>query len=233
MNVIIPMAGLGTRFPKDQYPYKPLIDINGKPMIIRAIESLGIKGNYYFAIRKNEHLDYVKEIIYNTLPSAAFIEIDYVTEGPACTVLLFKEYINNKEELVVANCDQIMEWNADLFLYNARLYDGCVVTYHSDTDKNSYVKLSNKGQALEFKEKIVISNIGLNGIHYWQQGSFFVDSAEDMIAANNRAPNNEFYVAPTYNYMIKRGLNVGIFHIPNQQHNPVGVPEDLEKYLSK
>jgi len=233
MNVIIPMAGLGTRFPKDQYPYKPLIDINGKPMIIRAIESLGIKGNYYFAIRKNEHLDYVKEIICNALPSATFIEIDYVTEGPACTVLLFKEYINNKEELVVANCDQIMEWNVDLFLYNARLYDGCVVTYHSDTDKNSYVRINSVGQALEFKEKIVISNIGLNGIHYWQQGSFFVDSAEDMIAANDRAPNNEFYVAPTYNYMIKRGLNVGIFHIPNQQHNPVGVPEDLEKYLNK
>ena len=41
------MAGLGSRFPRDKfYLPKPLIDVNGKPMIQRAIESLDIDGQY-------------------------------------------------------------------------------------------------------------------------------------------------------------------------------------------
>jgi hypothetical protein len=77
----------------------------------------------------------------------------------------------------------------------------------------------------------VISNISLNGIHYWKRGNDFVKSAEAMIAADERAPNGEFYIAPTYNYMIQEGLEVGIYHIPNEQHHAVGVPVDLERFL--
>lgn len=231
VNVIIPMAGEGTRFPKDQYLPKPLIDVNGKPMIVRAIDSLGINGQYHFIVRKNEYTNIVKEIISKVVNKPKFVEIDKTTEGPACSALLFRDQINNNQELVIANCDQIMEWNSDLFFHNVRLYDGAVVTYYSDTDKNSYVKLDNKGRAVKFAEKEVISNISLNGIHYWKQGSYFVTSADAMIDADDRAPNGEFYIAPTYNYMIKQGMNVGIYHIPNEQHHAVGVPVDLEKFL--
>lgn len=231
INVIIPMAGEGSRFPKDQYLPKPLIDINGKPMIVRAIESLDIDGQYFFIIRKNEYTGIVKDIIGKVVSNPIFIEISQTTQGPACSVLLFKDLINNENELVTANCDQIMEWNSDLFFHNARLYDGAVVTYYSDTDKNSYVKLDNKGRAIQFAEKEVISNISLNGIHYWKHGKFFVESAQSMIGADDRAPNGEFYIAPTYNYMIKKGMNVGIYHIPNEQHHAVGVPVDLERFI--
>ncbi len=230
-NVIIPMAGEGSRFPKDQYLPKPLIDVNGKPMIVRAIESLGIEGQYHFIIRQNEYTNIVKDIIGRVVKNPKFVEITQTTEGPACSALLFREEINNNEELVIANCDQIMEWDSKLFFHNVRLYDGAVVTYYSDTDKNSYAKLDKKGHVIEIREKEVISNISLNGIHYWASGKYFVDSAEEMISADDRAPNGEFYIAPTYNYMVKKGLSVGIYHIPNEQHHPVGVPVDLEKFL--
>lgn len=231
INVVIPMAGLGTRFPQDQYLPKPLIDVNGKPMIVRAIESLDIDGQYYFIIRQNEYTPIIKDIISKVVDNPFFVEITETTEGPACSVLLLKNLINNESELITANCDQIMEWNSKLFFHNVRLYDGAVVTYYSDTDKNSYVKLDRKGRAVQFAEKEVISNISLNGIHYWNQGKFFVESAEAMIEANDRAPNGEFYIAPSYNYMIQSGKTVGIYHIPNEQHHAVGVPVDLEKFL--
>lgn len=230
-NIIIPMAGEGSRFPKDQYLPKPLIDVHGKPMIVRAIESLGIQGQFYFVIRKNDYTGLVKDIIKRVVNNPTFIEITTTTEGPACSALLFESEINNDQELIIANCDQIMEWNSDLFFHNVRLYDGAVVTYYSDTDKNSYVRLDRKGQVAEVREKEVISNISLNGIHYWKQGRYFVDSAHAMIAENDRAPNGEFYIAPTYNYMIKKNLSVGIHHIPNEQHHAVGVPVDLERFL--
>jgi len=232
MNILIPMAGLGSRFlTKGFHQPKPLIDVNGTPMIIRAIESLGIdNARYLFVISKNEYSESVKKEI-SKYVNCNFIEINYITEGPACSALLFKDQINNDDELIIANCDQIMEWSADLFLLNVRQYDGAVVTYHETTDKNSYAKVNKQGQVIEIQEKNVISNISLNGIHYWKNGSYFVDSAQEMIDDDYRAPNGEFYVGPSYNYMIKNRLTVGIYHIPNQMHHPVGVPDDLEKFI--
>ena len=232
VNIIVPMAGNGSRFPKDQYQFpKPLLDVNGQPMIRRAIQSMGFKAHWHFILRQNEFLDQTKKILLDTVENPKFIVVDQETQGPACSTLLFKDQINNDNELITINCDQIMEWNSDNFFHNVRQYDGAVVTYYNDTDKNSYARINQNGDVIEMREKQVISNISLTGIHYWKKGSYFVHSAEAMIAANDRAPNGEFYIAPTYNYMIKENLRVGIYHIPNEQFHPVGVPADLEKFI--
>lgn len=226
------MAGLGSRFPSHTYPMpKPLIEVNGEPMISKAIKSLNLDGNYFFVIAKNQFTSLVEETITAIKPGSKFIEIDYITEGPANSALLFRNQINSNEELIIANCDQIMEWNSENFLHNVRLYDGAVVTYHTDTDKNSYARLDKNGLVVEIREKEVISNVSLNGIHYWKKGSHFVSSADKMMELQDRAPNGEFYIGPTYNHMIRQGLKVGIYHIPNEQHHPVGIPDDLKKYL--
>lgn len=232
MNILIPMAGLGSRFPSHQYPMpKPLIEVNGEPMISKAIKSLNLDGNYFFVIAKNKFTNLVKETILALKENSTFIEIDYITEGPAVSALLFRKEIDTDEELVIANCDQIMEWNSTNFLHNVRLYDGAVVTYHTDTEKNSFARLDKTGFVVEIREKEVISNVSLNGIHYWKKGNYFVSSADKMIELQDRAPNGEFYIGPSYNHMIRQGLKVGIYHIPNEQHHPVGVPDDLQRYL--
>ena len=234
MNILIPMAGRGSRFNLPQYNLpKPLININQKPLIEYVIDSLDLAGNCIFIVQKY-HIDHygVDEILKGIDPFCKIIAIDEVTDGPACSALLAKEYINNEDELVIANCDQIMEWNSEIFLANCRFYDGAVVTYHETSNKNSYAKLSSKGSVLQIKEKEVISNVSLNGIHYWKKGNYFVRSAEEMIRKNERY-NNEFYIGPSYNHMISNRLDVGIYHIPNEQHNAVGVPEDLENYLMR
>lgn len=230
------MAGEGTRFPRDTYKIpKPLIDIKGMSMIQMAIESLGLSGTYHFVIRKDSYYDQVCSLLHKILPNPKIISVEETTEGPAASSLLFKDFINSEEELVIANCDQIMWWDPDLFLTTARYYkyDGLVVTYSTSTPKNSYARIDQQGFVQEIKEKEVISDISLNGIHYWRKGKYFVQSAEDMIQCNDRAPNGEFYVGPSYNHMIKKGHKVGIHHIPNYQHNPVGVPEDLNSFLEK
>ena len=115
MNVIIPMAGLGSRFFTEQYKLpKPLIDIRGKPMIQRAIETLDLDGQYFFLLRQSEFTKAMISTIKAILPSAKFKIIDYLTEGPACSAMLF-EYdldLDPDDELVIANCDQIMSWNS-------------------------------------------------------------------------------------------------------------------------
>jgi NDP-sugar pyrophosphorylase family protein len=226
------MAGLGSRFAEAGFSIpKPLIPVNGEAMISKAVKSLNLQGQYYFILSSNSYTKHIIEVLESIVKKPHFCIIDYVTNGPASSVQLVSEHINNSDELVVANCDQIMTWNSAAFLHNARLYDGCLVTYHSDTTKNSYAKLNAKGLVTEVREKQVISNVSLNGIHYWKQGRYFCDSYEAMVQNNDTAPNGEFYVGPSYNYMIRNNRIVGIYHIPNEQHHPVGVPDDLKAYL--
>jgi choline kinase len=65
MNILIPMAGLGSRFPKEKFKTKPLIEINSIPMIIRAVESLDLDGDHLFVIRKSEFSVEIKSVIKN------------------------------------------------------------------------------------------------------------------------------------------------------------------------
>lgn len=232
MNILIPMAGLGSRFPSDKFPLpKPLIRINHIPMIVKAVNSLGIQGQFLYVISKNRFTEELREWLLRYTPDCKIIEIDYLTEGPACSALLFENEIDNDDELIIANCDQIMTWNSEQFLANVRMFDGAVVTYYHNHERNSYAKVNRHGLVTQIKEKQVISNIALNGIHYWKQGSMFVNSAKQMIKNEDRADNGEFYVGPTYNYLISKGKRVGIHHIPNEQHHAVGIPEDLEAYI--
>ena len=234
MNIIIPMAGLGKRFQDDGFDKpKPSIDINGIPMIQKAIESLDIDGKYIFITRNTEYSENINQVLKKIKPDCVIKEIDYVTDGPASTCNLVREYINNNDNLVVANCDQIMWWSGSNFISscNASDYDGVIVTYTSQTTKNSYAKLDRFGYVEELKEKEVISDISLNGIHFWKRGVDFIESYDKMVKLNDRAPNGEFYVSLSYNHMIENGKKVGIYHIPNFQHNPVGTPDDLREYI--
>ena len=156
MNIVIPMAGEGTRFPRDTYRIpKPLIDVNGIPMIQRAIESLGLTGTYHFAIRKDSYYDQVCTLLHRILPNPKIISVEETTEGPAASCLLFKDCINTEEELVIINCDQIMWWDPNLFLTVARYYkyDGMVVTYTTTTPKNSYAEINKDGFVKRIVEK--------------------------------------------------------------------------------
>jgi len=234
MNIVIPMAGLGNRFKIEGYDdIKPMIKIGGRTMIERVIDSLNFDGQYIFIVNtQNKQGEDLKSLLKNITNNPIIIEIDYLTEGPANTALLAKDYINNEEPLIVTNCDQIMEWDIDKFKQHVQLTncDGTVVTYTTTTNKNSYVELDKNGTAIKFYEKEVVGDVSLNGIHFWKKGIYFIESAESMIKNGIRV-NNEFYVSLTYNQLIEKGFKIDNYHIPNDNHWSVGTPSDLKKYL--
>ena len=235
INVVVPMAGLGSRLPISVYgTIKPLIQINGTSMIRLVVNSLNLDGKYIFIYRRDEYSTELRKVLEEIDIPAEFIVVEELTKGPAETCLAAKELINNDSELVIANADQIMWWNSNQFLGSARSdgLDGLIVTYSSTLERNSFARVSQNGLVTEVREKEVISEIALAGIHYWRKGKEFINSAEKMIS-EGRYALGEFYVGPTYNLMIESGAKIGIYHIPGYQHNPVGVPEDLEKYKEK
>ena len=243
VNIVIPMAGNGSRFAKAGYKNpKPFIDVNGKPMIQRVMDNLAFENdNYeisYFLIAKQEHLNKEKELVeylqekYNV----TFITVDKTTEGAACTVLFARKYINNYDMLIFANSDQIVDFEIKNFIDDAvnKDLDASILTF-IDEEKNpkwSFAKIDENSLVEKVAEKQVISQYATVGIYLYKKGSIFVDGAIDMIINNDRF-NNEFYVCPVYNYIIKNGNKVGIFNIENSAMHGLGTPEDLQKYLKR
>jgi NDP-sugar pyrophosphorylase family protein len=231
------MAGNGSRFKKNgEMMPKPLIDVDGLTMIEQAVKTLGLDGHFIFITRIYDDPqlnDQINTTLKNISPDCTIIPIDYLTEGAASTAFLAKEFINNDEELVVANCDQILRWDSDKFLeFRERECDGIVVTYNANTEKNSYIRVDENGFGVELAEKKVISNLSLNGVHYWKSGKDFVRSYQAMYKHNDTA-NGEYYMSITYNYLIKEGKKILPYNIPIDEIFCIGTPEDLEKYLKE
>ena len=232
MNVLIPMAGAGSRFQQAGYTFpKPLIDVKGKPMIQVVVENLGIDANFIFVVQKEHREKYNLDTLLNLIaPNSKVVEVDGLTEGAACTALLAKEYIDNDNPLFFANSDQFVEWDSTEFMYkmNETDADGGIVSFRATHPKWSFAKINESGLVTEVAEKNPISDIATVGYYYWKKGSDFVKYAEEMIEKDIRV-NNEFYVCPVFNQAIEDGKEIRTFDIPKMWG--LGTPEDLKYYL--
>ena len=240
LNIVVPMAGAGSRFAKIGYnDPKPLIPVFGQPMIRVAIENLrpNLRHRFIF-ICQRAHLDAFgleEKLKAWGGPNTIVAEVPGLSEGAACTVLTVKKYIDTGSPLMIANCDQYIDIDIDDYLADMRdrRLDGAIMTLASSDPKWSYAALDAQGHVTEVVEKKVISPHATVGIYNYRRGADFVAAAEAMIAANERV-NNEFYVAPAYNQMIAAGAKLGIYDIGAEADGMygLGTPEDLELFLT-
>jgi HAD superfamily hydrolase (TIGR01509 family) len=232
MNILIPMAGAGSRFQAAGYTFpKPLIDVEGKPMIQVVVDNLNIGATYIYVVQKEHRAKYNLDTLLNLItPNCKIVEVDGMTEGAACTTLLAKEYINNDAPLIMANSDQFLEWDSNEFMYKMieQKVDGGIVTFTATHPKWSFAKIDEYGYVTEVAEKNPISDIATVGVYYWAKGSDYVKYAEQMISKNIRT-NNEFYTCPTFNEAISDGKKIKVFNIDKMWG--LGTPEDLKYYL--
>jgi beta-phosphoglucomutase-like phosphatase (HAD superfamily)/dTDP-glucose pyrophosphorylase len=232
MNVLIPMAGAGSRFATAGYTFpKPLIEVNGKPMIQVVVENLNIEAKYTFIVQEEHYEKYNLKYLLNLIaPGCNIVQVNGITEGAACTTLLAKEYINTDQPLLIANSDQFLEWNSNecLYAFNADGIDAGIVTFKNTHPKWSYARVGDDGFVAEVAEKKPISNDATVGVYFWKQGLDYVRCAEQMIDKNIRV-NNEFYVCPVFNEAIEEGKKVRIKEIRKMWG--IGTPEDLHYFL--
>ncbi|MEY4616730.1 MAG: hypothetical protein RJB66_1690 [Pseudomonadota bacterium] len=236
INIVIPMAGRGSRFAKVGYEVpKPLIPVGERAMIELVIANLRPSQPHRFIfIAQNEHIityELGHKLRKWAGENSILIGIDGVTEGAACTVLTAKEHINNESHLMIANSDQWIEFDIDSYLKSfERSIDGLIMTMKANDPKWSFIKYENNRVA-DVVEKKVISDEATVGIYNFRHGRDFVNAAERMIAKNLRV-NNEFYVAPAYNQLIKEGHQIGFYNIGSELDGMygLGTPEDLNKF---
>jgi HAD superfamily hydrolase (TIGR01509 family) len=233
MNVLIPMAGAGSRFAEAGYTFpKPLIEVGNKPMIQVVVDNLNIDAHHIFIVQKEHYDQYNLETVLNLIkPDCTIVQVEGVTEGAACTTMLAREYINNESPLVIANSDQFVEWNSNevLYAFSTEGVGGGILTFESTHPKWSYARTDNDGWVDKVAEKDPISNNATVGVYYYSRGCDYVNSVDSMIAKDIRT-NNEFYVCPAYNEFIGTGGKVRIKNVPGMWG--LGTPEDLNNFMS-
>ncbi len=232
LNIVIPMAGEGSRFAAAGYTFpKPLIEVEGKPMIQRVVENLQIDAKYIFLVRAEHYETYQLKYMLNLMaPGCAIIQVPNKTEGAACTVLAAKDYIDNDAPLLVVNSDQLLEWNPHEVMHGFESADAGIVTFTGTHPKWSYVRRNDDGFVVEVAEKKVISDEATCGLYFWKSGAGFVRDAEAMIAKGIKT-NDEYYLAPVLNETIERGAQVRATKI--EAMHGLGDPESLRTYLAR
>jgi HAD superfamily hydrolase (TIGR01509 family) len=232
MNILIPMAGLGSRFEKAGFTFpKPLIEIHGKPMIQWVIDSLKINAKFIFIVQSQHQQKFnIKSLLKYLYPNSKIIETNGLTEGAACTSLLATEFIDNNNPLLIANSDQYIEWDSAKTFYklSERNVDGAILTFKSTHPKWSYAKINENNEVEKVAEKEVISDNATVGVYYWKRGKDYVRFANDMIKKNIRT-NNEFYICPVYNEAIENNKKIITEEVKAMWG--LGTPEDLNYFL--
>jgi NDP-sugar pyrophosphorylase family protein len=238
--VLIPMAGAGKRFANAGYTDpKPMIPVCGTPMIqwvISNFENIPDRIVKFIFVCQEEHLkkyDLMQKFSDIVKNEFIVVSISELTAGSLCTCLKVRQYINNDENLIIANSDQILNWSSDNFikLVDETRCDGAIITSYSDSPKWSYCRIDyNTGWIKEVKEKEIISNIANTGIFFFSKGSDFVESADDCIHREMKV-NGEYYTSIVFNYLINsKGQKILNYPISNNAFHPTGTPEDLEKF---
>lgn len=238
MNILIPMGGSDEAFRKQGYPYAvPLIEIARRPLIEHALAPFQpLDGaRMVFVIRKEDDLRfYLREVLHLLRPGAEVIRADGPTAGAACTALLAIEQIENDDELLIANADQILDFDVQAVIdrFRARALDAGTVVFDAVHPRWSFVKTDENDMVIEAAEKRPISRNATAGFYYFRQGRFFVDAAKKMIR-KGASVNGNFFVCPSLNEMVLSQMRVGVERIDRAQYISLATPQSVDDYENK
>lgn len=239
---LIPLAGEGRRYKKSGYTTpKPLIDINGVPMIVRAARALPAAEKYVFVCRE-EHVNAfnIDVLLRTNFPSSHIVTVQSLTEGQASTCLLAEPYINPEDELTIGACDNAMVWNESEFykFFQDSSTDVVIWTFQHyppvklRPEMYGWVVVNNDGFAERVSVKVPVSDMPLNdhavvGTFTFKRAGTFFYYAKKMIEQNLRI-NGEFYVDELMNILIESGIRVRVFTVTT--YIGWGTPNELRTY---
>lgn len=237
---LIPMAGEGSRFKKEGYLLpKPLIPVNGTPMIVHALKSLPKAEKNILIVRKDQiEINDLKKVLDKHFQNIIIIEIDYLTEGQAATCLLAEKEVPNGVILNIGACDVGFEYSNSKYFNTIKKYGAFIWTYNQNPNvlKNpemyGWVKLldDNKIDFVSCKKPIskdLINDHVVSGTFTFKDSNLFFQGLNKMIDSEDRV-NNEFYLDNIFNHL---NIDSGVFKVDS--YNSWGTPSELKSYHEK
>lgn len=237
MNIVITMAGLGSRFRKKGYNVpKYMIEAKGNSLFYWSVSSLKSfhleSSNLIFIVRKEDQASQfiIEECSKLSIEFFHIVEIDELTDGQATTVLFAKPYWNREEPIIIYNIDTHVEPQAlQKEIFN---HDGWVPCFNAPGDSWSFVKIDKSGSAVELREKSRISDHATIGLYWFKSAKLYEQTYITYYSQPGREEKGERYIAPIYNQLISEGRIITISDIPLNKVHMLGTPEQLEDFLS-
>lgn len=242
MQIVIPMSGKGERFLRAGYKSpKPLIEVNGKPLIGHILDLFPGEDNVIF-ICNEEHLETtnMRETLKKYCPQGEIISIRPHKLGPVFAVSKAFNYIDDNLPTIVNYCDFSCYWDYRKLKNWLRECnpDGCIPAYrgfhpHSLSGNNYAFMKVKDGWMQEIQEKKAYTSNKMqeyasSGTYYFSKGGLLKNYFSEAIS-KNMLVNNEYYCSVVYNLMVKAGLCVAVYEL--QHFMQWGTPEDLKEYL--
>ncbi|MBI4845311.1 MAG: glycosyltransferase family 2 protein [Candidatus Omnitrophica bacterium] len=237
INIVIPIAGKGKKFEESGSIFpKALVEVKAKPMIQVVVENISLSKKYdqrfIFIVNKRDHQKFaIAQVLELLAPGCKVIVVESDTKGSACSVLLASEYIDNDVPLLIANGDQYLDMDMNSFVGDAesRNLDGSLIVFDSIHPRWSFVKTDEGGYVIEAAEKRPISRNATAGVYYYKKGSFFIEAVKEMIR-KEATVMEQYFVCPTYNEMILKGMKIGVFEIESDKMYGLGTPEQVKEF---
>ena len=241
MQIIIPMSGIGKRFLDAGYTEpKPLIVIDGKPIIEHVVEMFPGESDFIF-ICNSEHLREtpLRSVLERIAPNGRIFEIAPHKKGPVYAVLQVLGQINPEDEVIVNYCDFSCMWDYKGFLADtrSRQASGAVPAYrgfhpHMLGNTNYAFMRSDDRCMLEIKEKEPFTDnrmeeFASSGTYYFRSGRIVSRYFQELIDLDINL-TGEYYVSLVYNLLVRDGLKVSIFEIEHMLQ--WGTPQDVAEY---
>lgn len=234
---LITLAGEGTRFSKKgiELP-KPLIPIQGVPMIFKAVDCLPKADKYVFVCRK-EHVEkyHIDKLLADRYPNVEIVTIDHTTKGQACTaeIGIKNSTISENDEILISSCDYGLEYKN----YNTEGKDIVVWATTNNkafsNDPKSYSWIETNRDLLK-KVHVKTSffddpynNSAIVGTFYFRKAKYFLEGLKE-IYIKNITSNGEYYIDNIFNVLEKK---VHLFKVDN--YHCWGTPLDLKNYEDK
>ena len=242
-QIIIPMSGFGERFRKAGYKLpKPLIDVDGKPIIAHVINLFPKETDFIF-ICNQEHLDQPKyqltQVLSQLCPTGRIVGIAPHKLGPIHAVLQARDLISPDKQTIVNYCDFACYWDWEDFKkkVSQNQCKGAIPAYkgfhpHSLGSTNYAYMLEENGWVQDIQEKQPYTTNRMNeyassGTYYFASGQVMLDAFHDTIR-NKLDLNGEYYVSLAYKSMLSKKLPVAVY--PIEYFMQWGTPDDLVEY---
>ena len=239
MNIVVAMAGEGSRFVESGHVYpKPLIRTGNTTMIQNVYYSLEWPDAEWHFVVKMQHLrDY--PFMKSLLESMGSITtIEETTRGAAETLQKCKEVMSSSKPFISVNCDQVFEW--DTTSLQNKMTDNPDSSYmtvynHTDTQRHSFAHTHGDSDNVWLcTEKTTAghpTNNATTGFYHFHNGKVFNDSVNKLLS---KPPEfGEYYVAAVYNELINNNHDVRIDRVHSKTFWPVGTQHDWQHYTHR
>lgn len=238
LNLVIPAAGLGSRFRAIGIDTpKPLIPVLDIPMIGWVIANFQLtpQDEIWIITRKDDQIPTKMETFVSKIKNVIhFVELDELTDGAATTLQYALDQIPDAEAVLSANSDQFVSSDVSQFIESVRSgnSDGQILTMNATDSKWSYVERDSDGEVINVVEKVAVSDEATVGVYGWKS-AMIAKNAINAMKDDGLKVNGEFYVAPSYTYLLKQGGKISTFCVGDVETDVhgLGTPEDLDLFL--